>query len=214
METKFFIHSGDITTCKVDAIVNAANEGLMPGGGVCGAIYKAAGNQLYFETLTLGPCPTGEVRVSKAYKLPAKFVIHAVGPIYLEGKDGEDLLLTDCYRNTLEAAHKAQAKTIAFPAISTGIYNYPIREATEIALKTCSDYVKEYPDAFTEIYFICFKDEDLIVYDEIAHSLDMNIPVGVCKECLADVRKEDKMPDRELYECPECFHPHRLDELY
>ena len=158
---------GDITTYPVDAIVNAANTSLRPGGGVCGAIYSKAGPDLVVETDSLLCCATGKAVISKGYSLPAKFIIHAVGPIYTDGETCEEILLESCYKSVLILAHKAKAKTIAFPAISTGIYGYPIKEATMIAIKTCINFTLEFPKAFKEIHFVCFSDKDLEIYEEV-----------------------------------------------
>ena len=128
---------GDITRQPVDAIVNAANEELSPGGGVCGAIFRAAGlSDLEAACIDLGGCATGDAKATPGFRLPAKWVIHAVGPIYRDGKSGESELLASCYRRALEVADELGASSIAFPAISTGIYGYPAREAAAIAVRT------------------------------------------------------------------------------
>src|SRR5438552_33471 len=127
---------GDITRLSLDAIVNAANERLAPGGGVCGAIHRAAGPELARECAAIGPCPTGEARLTKGYGLPARFVIHAVGPVWHGGGQGEDKLLASCYGAALKLAIENGVRTIAFPAISTGIYGYPLEPATRIAVGT------------------------------------------------------------------------------
>ena len=148
----------DITTLKVDAIVNAANSSLLGGGGVDGAIHRAAGPELLVECRTLKGCPTGEARITKGYNLPAKFVIHTVGPIYKDGSRGEAELLASAYRNSLQLAAENKLATIAFPAISCGVYRYPIAEAVEIAVCEVNSWLaeNEYPE---EVIFVCFSDE-------------------------------------------------------
>jgi O-acetyl-ADP-ribose deacetylase (regulator of RNase III) len=135
MEDRVKIIEGDITGQEVDAIVNAANTTLLGGGGVDGAIHRAAGPELVAETRKIGGCPTGEARATKGYRLPAKWVIHTVGPVWGGGKRNEDSLLANCYRNSFKVARDLGAKTIAFPSISTGAYMFPLEKATEIALE-------------------------------------------------------------------------------
>ena len=149
------VYSGDITALAVDAIVNAANNSLLGGGGVDGAIHRAAGPQLLEECRTLNGCPTGQSKATAGYNLPAKYVIHTVGPVWHGGGFGEAALLEDCYRNSLELALQLGCKTVAFPAISTGVYHYPVEEATAIAVNTVRRFLEEHPDG-PDVTFVCF----------------------------------------------------------
>jgi len=162
-------HKGDITKLAVDAIVNAANSSLLGGGGVDGAIHRAAGPDLLIECQSLGGCETGDARITRAYKLPAKFVIHAVGPVWRGGGQGETELLASCYRCSLELAAERGLSSIAFPAISTGIYGFPIEPAARIAVSTAREFVSR-QNTISEVIFCCFSDGDYQVYQQLLES--------------------------------------------
>ena len=166
MKNRIEIVEDDITKQHVDAIVNAANTSLLGGGGVDGAIHRAAGPELLEETRTIGGCPTGEARSSKGYRLPAKWVIHTVGPVWSGGKKNEDNLLADCYSNSLKLAKELGVKSIAFPSISTGVYRFPLERATNIAMTETKKFLEEnkMPE---KVIFVCFGKEALRVYKEI-----------------------------------------------
>lgn len=156
------VRKGDITRLDADAIVNAANTSLRGGGGVDGAIHRAAGPELLAECKTIGGCPTGEARITRGYRLPAKRVIHTVGPVY-RGRPQDARLLADCYTSSLTLAHANGLRTVAFPAISCGVYGYPIEEACKIAVDTCADFLKAHETPETVI-FMLFSDADLEIY--------------------------------------------------
>lgn len=160
-------HAGDITKLKVDAIVNAANSSLLGGGGVDGAIHRAAGPELLNECRTLGGCRTGEAKITKGYKLPAKHVIHTVGPIY-SGRPSDSEDLHNCYFNSLELAKNNGLHSIAFPGISTGVYGYPKKEAAQIALKTVREWLEANSGYDMEITIVNFSEEDYLIYQTVA----------------------------------------------
>lgn len=154
---------GDITTLRVDAIVNAANSSLLGGGGVDGAIHRAAGPMLLEECRRLGGCPTGHARLTRGYRLPAPHVIHTVGPVYRGGTSGEAESLASCYTESLRLAHQAGLRSVAFPCISTGVYGYPIEEACQVAVDVVRGWLQshELPEVVT---FCCFRKEDADLY--------------------------------------------------
>lgn len=170
MDPRIDIIEGDITKQQVDAIVNAANTSLLGGGGVDGAIHRAAGPELLEETRKIGGCPTGEARVSKGYRLPAKWVIHTVGPVWAGGHKNEDNLLASCYRNCFKAAKEKGVKTIAFPSISTGAYGFPLERATEIALKEAKRFL-ETDKTLSKVVFVCFGETVLNTYRNAAEKI-------------------------------------------
>jgi O-acetyl-ADP-ribose deacetylase len=158
------IVKGDIIKAETDAIVNAANQSLLGGGGVDGAIHYAAGPELLAECKTLNGCETGEAKITNGYKIPAKHVIHTVGPIYSSAKGDASTLLQNCYTKCLKLADKYALKSIAFPSISTGSFGFPIEKATEIALKTTIDFLDKHQTSIKQVFFIAYSDHDLEVY--------------------------------------------------
>ena len=166
---KLEIRQGDITQLDVDAIVNAANPSLLGGGGVDGAIHRAAGSQLLEECRGIGGCPTGEARMTKGYRLPARHVIHTVGPVY-RGSPRDRELLANCYRNSLGLAGQYGLSSIAFPAISCGVYGYPIEEACRVALDTTAEILETHP-SLQKVIFILFSAADLKVYKDYLDGL-------------------------------------------
>ena len=157
---------GDITTLAVDAIVNAANSSLLGGGGVDGAIRRAAGPKLLSECRSLNGCKTGNAKITHGYDLRAKYVIHTVGPVWKDGTRGEPQLLASCYRRSLEIAADREIRSIAFPSISTGVYNYPFADAAQIAIATVRDFTTE-QTSLSEIIFCCFSKSDYKVYSDL-----------------------------------------------
>ena len=166
MKEKIELQKGDITKLKVDAIVNAANTSLLGGGGVDGAIHRAAGPELLEYNRKLGGCKTGEAKISPGFKLPAKFIIHTVGPVWQGGNNNEDVLLGNCYKNSLLLAVEYGIKTIAFPAISTGIYSFPLERATNIAIAEVKKFLNT-NDSIEKVIFVCFDEKTYEVYKKL-----------------------------------------------
>jgi len=167
----------DITTLGVDAIVNAANTSLLGGGGVDGAIHRAAGPGLLVECRALGGCRTGDAKITRGYRLAAKHVIHTVGPVWRGGSAGERELLASCYRRSLELAEAHGLRTIAFPSISTGAYGFPVAEAAEVAVRTVASFLRSSP-APMEVTFCCFSRSDLEIYEGAIRAIGLSGPDG------------------------------------
>lgn len=164
--TRIEVIEGDITKLEVDAIVNAANRTLLGGGGVDGAIHRAAGPELLEECKTLGGCETGKAKITKGYDLPAKWVIHTVGPVWQGGGQNEEELLASCYRSSFQLAEEYGIKTVAFPAISTGVYRFPLEKATEIAVREATEFLRK-NEWMEKITFVCFLDEAYRTYQRV-----------------------------------------------
>ena len=171
MTARMVVVQGDITRQKVDAIVNAANERLRGGGGVDGAIHRAAGPKLLEECIQIDGCPTGEARITKGYQLPARYVIHTVGPVWQSGSKGEPEILASCYRKSLELAAANGVRTIAFPGISTGVYGYPLEAATRVALTTVKRCLADLP-GIAEIRFVTFGEQATAVAERVLAELE------------------------------------------
>jgi len=166
MKGKIELMQADITTMEVDAIVNAANESLLGGGGVDGAIHRGAGPELLKECRALGGCHTGQAKITNGYNLKAKFVIHTVGPVWRNGTNGEPKLLASCYRNCLKIAVENQIQTLAFPSISTGVFGFPIMQASQIAVREVRNFLVN-NSLIKQVRFVCFSSDDLYVYKSL-----------------------------------------------
>lgn len=172
-QTTLSLAKGDITRCEADAIVNAANESLLGGGGVDGAIHRASGPELLAACRLLNGCQTGDAKLTPGFRLKAAHVIHTAGPIWRGGTHGEADLLASCYRKSLELADANGIRTLAFPAISTGIYGYPLSQATKIAVATGRKYLENHPQTIiTEIIFVCFDDATVRAYEQVFEDLE------------------------------------------
>ncbi len=170
VSSKIEVWQGDITKLEVEAVVNAANKSLLGGGGVDGAIHRAAGHKLLEETKTLGGAETGEAKITKGYKLPAKYVIHAVGPVWYGGNKNEDALLKSCYLNSLKIALDKGIKSIAFPSISTGVYRFPFERAAKIAVSSVKKSLEDNPN-IEKVIFVCFSKDDYQKYLQVVEEM-------------------------------------------
>jgi O-acetyl-ADP-ribose deacetylase len=166
MKAKIELHKGDITKQKVDAIVNAANTSLLGGGGVDGAIHRAAGPELLEYNKKLGGCPTGEAKISPGFNLPAKYVISTVGPVWQGGNNNEDRFLANCYINSLKVAIENNVKSIAFPSISTGVYSFPVERASKIAVREVKNFFEK-NSSIERVIFVCFDEKTYNVYKNL-----------------------------------------------
>lgn len=163
--SRMYIETGDITRLDCDAIVNAANKSLLGGGGVDGAIHRAAGPKLLEECRTLNGCKTGQAKITKGYNLKAKYIIHTVGPIY-SGSEDDKIKLADCYTNSLKLAKENGIHSIAFPGISTGVYGYPINEAVPISVRAVSEWIDKHKDYDIDVIFVCFNELSRELYEK------------------------------------------------
>ncbi len=170
LDKKIEIEQGDITKEKVDAIVNAAGKALLGGGGVDGIIHHTAGHELLEECKKLGGCKTGEAKITKGYNLPAKYIIHTVGPVYGHENGKEEELLYLCYWNSLKLAKENNVRTIALPCISTGVYRYPKDEAAKVAIRAVRDFIKKHPNVLDKIIFTTFSELDFNIYNSIINN--------------------------------------------
>jgi O-acetyl-ADP-ribose deacetylase (regulator of RNase III) len=168
------LHQGDITRLEVDAIVNAANSSLLGGGGVDGAIHRAAGPELSEECRLLGGCKTGQAKITKGYRLPARYVIHTVGPVWRGGRNGEPELLASCYRNSLALAVENGCRSLAFPAISCGIFGYPVEQASRIAVEETVRFLENEP-AIEKVHFVCFSRDAVEAYKQALRPASGNV---------------------------------------
>ena len=172
---RMVLTTGDITALAVDAIVNAANTSLLGGGGVDGAIHRAAGPELLVECRTLGGCRTGDAKITKGYNLPCKWVIHTIGPVWEGGAAGEDIALATCYRRSLEIARENALTSIAFPAISTGIYRFPAEQAARTGVETVAGFLSQVPD-FGEVIFACFDEASVAAHEAVLNWVSTGAP--------------------------------------